>query len=517
MRVSIASRGILGLGLGLAVLIFGAGRVAGQTPNWREPRLAQDPAGPLPEALNEIRPQVFVDGAGHVYRLWVDEWAGQGRHIRFQASPDGGRTWLPAPLTLDRDTPADGRSTAPAFAIDPAGGRLYAVWRLKLADGSKHIRLSSSSDRGAGWQPALTLNNQGAAFSGQIAAPGDGQVYVVWYDERRGRPAPALARRSERGLMIFFNRSADGGQTWLPQDVRLSTPGEERPDATPEDRDPAAPTAEAQAGDGARRGAFLSAQPRIQADAQGRVIVAWIDNREGRTEIYARSSSDGGRTWGAEVNVSRGGHSAREQEILTDGTGGVFLVWTDNRDGTPNVFFARSTDGGRSWDPPVSVSRGPRGQSIALAPSMALGPDGRLYVVWQDRRHGREDIYLNVSADGGKSWLDRDVRLDRDGAGTAISRAPQVVSGAPGEVAVVWEDDRAGFEQILLTRSADGGRTWLPAEVRVDVTTPPRMRARNPHAVWDRAGVLHVVWERWAGPDRDAEKRAEYRRVELQP
>src|SRR5262249_42113076 len=138
------------------------------------------------------------------------------------------RTWLSAPLMLDRDKPEGARSTAPGLAIDPAG-RLYAVWRTRLVNGNKEVQFTTSADHGATWTAVRALNEQGGAFSGRVAAPGDGHVYVVWYDERRtpGRPAPAL--RSQRGLMIFFNHSPDSGQTWLSHDLRLSE--DQRPSA----------------------------------------------------------------------------------------------------------------------------------------------------------------------------------------------------------------------------------------------------------------------------------------------
>src|SRR5262249_23673084 len=278
-----------------------------------------------------------------------------------------------------------------------------------------------------------------------------------------GRPAPAL--RSQRGLMIFFNHSPDSGQTWLSHDLRLSE--DQRPSALGAGTKSGTTAGGADSGGDASDGkgatprrernrGFIRAQPRIQADPRGRVFVAWMDNRGGLTEIYFRASTDHGQSWGPEINVSRGASSAREHQLLTDGQGRVFLAWTDSRDGKPDVFFARSEDGGATWAAPVRVSHRAVGATSSISPNMAIGPDGRLYVAWQDQRNGRDDIYLNVSADRGQSWLGQDIRLDRDDAGTGISRSPQVVVGGPGTVAVIWEDDRAAFEQLLLNLSTDG-------------------------------------------------------------
>jgi hypothetical protein len=146
---------------------------------------------------------------------------------------------------------------------------------------------------------------------------------------------------------------------------------------------------------------------------------------------------------------------------------------------------------------------------------MALDPDGRLYVAWQDRRNGREDIYMNISADRGKTWLERDIRLDRDDPGTGISRTPYVVARKGGHVAVVWSDDRSGFDRLLLNWSRDGGATWPAEEISVDVPGAATDHARNGRLAWDETGVLHAVWEAWKGEGQQVEKHVEYRRLTL--
>lgn len=496
--------GRVGLAVGVGLL---AGGVLAAGPGWPQggPARRGAPGGSFlgqAAGAGQADPRVVVDDRGGVYRVWVDQWDGQGRDIRFQRSADGGMTWLPEALVLDRDKPADGRSTAPRLLVD-GSGRLLTLWRTKLREGGgrKELRFLSSPDRGASWPgPPRVLNRGGGALEGDLATDGQGRVYAAWYDERLGA-ATGAGTRSRRGFVIYFNRSEDGGQSWLAEDVRLSGAG-------PEDREGAP---------GARRRAAFSAQPRIQADRQGRVVAAWVDNREGRTEVYVRVSEDRGRTWGPELNVSRGASSATDHQLLTDGEGRVYLVWTDARDGLDDVFFARSEDGGRRWEAPVRLSRRPVGATLSTAPHLALGPRGHLYVAWQDRRHGREDVYLNLSRDYGRTWLAEDLRLDRDDAGTGVSRRPFVAVGPDGRVAVAWDDDRSGFGQILLTWSADGGRTWLDREVRVDTTTGPGEDARGVRLAWDPAGRLHAAWEVWAPAQGSGPRRVEYRRLGLGP
>jgi hypothetical protein len=442
--------------------------------------------GPQPGQTN---PQIAVDGGGRVYWLWVDSLRRQRADIKLQRSVDGGVTWVGEAITVDEDKPASGEGVSPVLVSD-AAGRVMVLWRAKVRRGAslKEMKFVMSPDGGATWErPSKVLNRGQQGLSGDLAADGQGNVYATWYDERRrprGTPGP-----EGRAFDIYFNRSQDFGRTWLTEDVPLT--GTEP---------------------GAQGRGF---QPRLQSDGKGGVYIAWVETRTGRTEIFFRASHDHGKTWDPEINVSRGGLSATNHQLLVDSAGNVMLVWTDNRSGPSDVFFARSDDGGRHWATPVRLTRTRIGSSRAEVPHMAASRDGRVYVAWQDKRNGREDIYLNVSADGGKTWLDQDIRLDRDDIGTGVSEFPHVLVRADGSVVVAWSDDRNGYEQVLLTVSADGGKTWLDREIRVDTDTKPRHRARGVKLAANAAGVIYAVWEDWEGGGSAVQKSVAYRRVVL--
>src|SRR5262249_45111707 len=81
------------------------------------------------DEVSQIDPAVYADGAGAVYRLWIDSLRNEGGDVRFQRSADDGQTWS-APMALDRDKPEHGVSTMPTLMID--GERVVAMWRTKF-------------------------------------------------------------------------------------------------------------------------------------------------------------------------------------------------------------------------------------------------------------------------------------------------------------------------------------------------------------------------------------------------
>lgn len=468
------------LGAIVLILTAGCGGLKGGRP-------APVAAPPTPPPFNVTNPQIHVVGKQTVYRVWVDEAGGFGRHIRFERSVDGGATWS-SPITLDHDKPDTSRSRDPDLVTDEKG-HILVTWQTKHQTGEKEIRFTASEDFGATWRPqSVRINQAAGAFEPRIAWDKDRHVYVTWFDERLGAVRPGA--RKVKDLMVYFTRSSDLGRTWA-EDIPLSTGV---PDKT--------------------KRVLISAHPVIGADAQGRVYVLWQDTRTGQGELFFRRSEDFGASWGEELNVSRGGLSAGNHSLLADQAGHLLVVWNDRREGGEAIFLTRSEDGGKDWTPPTRVGQAAPAGVGAAFPNPAVTADGRLYLAWQDERNGRPDIYLAISTDRGKSWEEKETRLDRDDAGTAVSRLPRVAADGHGRVAVVWEDDRAGGEAIYLTASKDAGRTWS----REVVVSPPGDRshsARNAQVALDEAtGALHVIWEAWEGSDpTETTKRLGYRRL----
>jgi len=97
--------------------------------------------------------------------------------------------------------------------------------------------------------------------------------------------------------------------------------------------------------------------PGVGAGDAGDVRVAWMDNRTGAYNIWYRSSSDGGQTWSAEVQVSqfRGGYPYVTAQgfsfpygdyitLALDSKGHVHLAWGEGPSwsGPGNVLYATS-------------------------------------------------------------------------------------------------------------------------------------------------------------------------------
>ena len=123
-----------------------------------------------------------------------------------------------------------------------------------------------------------------------------------------------------------------------------------------------------------------------------------------------------------------------------------------------SIYFATSTDGGRSFQAPVKVAevgalalgrhRGPR--LAILRDAMAIA------AIVGEKQVG--DLVTWRSTDGGKSW--GRTGTVNDIAGAAREGLHAIVAAPDGGLVAAWLDLRGKGTQLMGARSSDGGRTW---------------------------------------------------------
>jgi hypothetical protein len=119
----------------------------------------------------------------------------------------------------------------------------------------------------------------------------------------------------------------------------------------------------------------------------GEVLVAWQDGRNGRSDIFLARSTDGGRTWGKEdkrMDMDEPGTAVSAYPKLAVGKDGrVAIAWDDDRDGAEAVYLRLRSVGVQSeWGPETRVTT-PAPKSAARLPQLIWGPDLSLYLAWE--------------------------------------------------------------------------------------------------------------------------------------
>ena len=131
----------------------------------------------------------------------------------------------------------------------------------------------------------------------------------------------------------------------------------------------------------------------------------------------------------------------------------------------------------------------PAGVATAQYPKITSDANGHVYVVWQDSRNGRYDIYFNYSSDNGAAWQANDLRINTTPAGTEYAHYPRICCDEHGHVYAVWLDDRG----ISFNYSSDYGAHWLTDDIRVKEFLPNEA-LDEPWISCDANGHVYVTW-----------------------
>ena len=407
-----------------------------------------------------------------------------------RVSRDGGATWRSTAIPAPPGTPAIA-CFGPDAAFD-ADGTLY------LSFTSAGLVPGQGTAPDAVWIAASHDGGQSLATPARASGPLAFQVRVAADPARGGRVYLSWLQAEETsrwGLVgatnpILASRSDDGGRTWS-QPVRVSADS---------------------------RSLVVAPVPAVAGD--GELVVAYLDVGDDRLDyegahegkggepypgpwwLVAARSVDGGATW-QEAVVDRLVPFRRFLQLFPPSPSvavagrRIYLAFGDGRLGDADVWVWASPDAGRRWTPARRVNDVRQGDQYLPAASVA--PDGRLDVVYYDRR-----------ADPGGSMTEVSLQSSRDHARTFGPRTD--LSDRPFDAGIGLGADRGlpelGTRLALVAHDARSLAIWAdtraghPATTRQDlaggvVSVPPDRgwdrRVRGASAALALAGAGAVI------------------------
>jgi len=359
-------------------------------------------------------PSVRIDDAGHISVAWMEE----DKEVRavLYAHLDNGRGPIGTPVLVNSPTEVPYiRQEAPALAA--SGDEVLVTWAVthsKVAPDkpfSNDLRLSRSPDGGKTFLPSVLVNDDnqviGHSFDSIHVAP-DGVVHVAWIDAREGKKEPGT----------FITRSTDHGRT-VEKNLKVD------------------------------ENTCVCCRTSLTTGPDGTLYVAWRKILPGdlRETVVARSD-DQGLTFTTPVIVghdkwSFNGCPHRPASIGTDHRGRLYVVWyTEGSDETPSIFLAYSDDRGDTFSPKqkLNVSKG----TFPDHPQMAVDPEGRLVIVWEEQSPVRREIVASTSLDRGQTFSAPQKINDKKG------QTPSVSINAHGQAALAWLEHAMPNHRIVM-------------------------------------------------------------------
>jgi hypothetical protein len=222
-----------------------------------------------------------------------------------------------------------------------------------------------------------------------------------------------------------------------------------------------------------------SNRPAIAVGEDGSLHVVWHDEASGAWDILYASRAPGG-SWSAATNISNNAGWSFQPEIVVGGDGSLHVVWHDHTSGNRQILYAsKPVDG--PWSPPTQVwSNG----GTSSFPALAVGEDGYLHLVWEERTPDNWEILYATRPPGG-SWASP----ENVSGSVRKSRRPGLAVAGDGSPHVVWQGEAEGNLRLYYAARGQAGSWSSAADISEDVLTSTRSAI-----VVAKDGSLYAAW-----------------------
>lgn len=363
-----------------------------------------------------VGPSVQVDEHGQVSLAWMEEDKDVRSVLYARSTEPGGPMGAPVRINRPEDVPY-WRQEAPALVVQ--GEDVFVTWGLAHPKATPQqpfateLRLSRSTDGGKTFEPSIAVNDDPGVIQHAFDAlhrDTEGRLHLSWIDGREGKKEPGT----------YVARSLDGGAT-ITKNLKVD------------------------------EGTCVCCRTAVTSSPDGMVYVAWRKIFEGnvRETVVARST-DSGASFEAPVVV---GHDKwvfpacphRPASMGVDRQGRLYVVWyTEGTDEIPAVYLAYSDDRGKSFSEKrkLNVSK----NTFPDHPQIAVDPEGRVLVVWEEQGPVKRDVVMSVSTDRGEIFTAPQKLNDKK------SQTPVVAVNAQGLFALAWmEHGMPGHKIVMQT------------------------------------------------------------------
>lgn len=246
--------------------------------------------------------------------------------------------------------------------------------------------------------------------------------------------------------------------------------------------------------------------PSVAMDRNEVATVVWVDNSQ-KDIFLQRYDSEGREQLGEAVNVSRSSDifSWLPRVVVEPEGDEVYVLWEEivfsGGSHGGEIFFARSEDGGETFEEPVNLSNTINGAGKGRLTrdrwdngslDLIRGPQGELFVAWTEFEGG---LRFTRSTDGGQTFSDS-YRVA--GSDERPARAPSLGTSPEGVIYLVWTVGEDEAADIHFTSSENSGESFGPARV----ATESNGHSDAPKVAVDDGGRVHLVFgESPQGPE----------------
>ena len=434
----------------LAVVAVGLTVLAGGAANAANPPVQTKPVHVTKDDLNPSRTYSAPNLLAHPSNpnIVVGAFADlRTRRCGLIRTVDGGRTWTvpdaspsPASYPSCNSNPRGSFQGMLAFGRDDA--LYYALDGWDTQDGgiggNVSMVVSRSTDLGDSWLPVVARDARGKSgeqqesyrpITGFAVDARTGSLDTVYVGS--GRRQPGFSGSNALPVQPVVAVSTDGGKTFgEPVNLAESAFGDgatrqkafQSATTVPNAPTTTTPPAGSRASTPDQAANFGGFGPGVTVDARGTVYAIWPAtyanlNPRPSNGIFLSRSDDKGKTWTSspvtpfDWNLGSFASLAWSPEGGSQGTLHAVINGYERVGvaGYEDIFYYRSTDGGRTWSERRNVTDDDPSQMFGqYYPTVGVAPDGRVEIAFWDTRNDpgyrSNDVYMVTSRDNGETW-----------------------------------------------------------------------------------------------------------------
>jgi len=236
----------------------------------------------------------------------------------------------------------------------------------------------------------------------------------------------------------------------------------------------------------------------IVSDGNGGAFIIWIDNRNtGGVDIYGTHILFSGNIssgWDANGNtIANASGDQGQHTFWEDGTGGAIMAWCSQPSPAEgDIYVQRITaDGDLLWGADGILLCG--APDVQETPKMTPDGTGNFIISWRDKRNENfGDIYAQrIDLNGDLLWGD-DIEICVE---NGIQTDPEITQSSDQGAIVVWEDGRNNpwFYDIFAQKvDINGNLIWQPEGNPICIEN---YEQRNPRLTGNDVGGCWIVWD----------------------
>ncbi|MEE2858790.1 MAG: hypothetical protein VX820_03635 [Candidatus Neomarinimicrobiota bacterium] len=426
-------------------------------------------------------PQLVIDGNGGAYVIWMDyrnESDSEGDVYAQHINSEGVIQWGTEGIALVNKA---GKQASPNICSDGFGGA-FVIWKDNSESSygdiyGTHLSASGVLESGIGI-PIITF--QSYRSSPSLNTGGGGSAVMIWSDDR-GDDLDLYAQRIILNGSTISTEWGVGGKLVCNANGNQSSPrvsqyeGEETIITWEDERDGVTDAYyqildvngnEKLQSNGAVvcSGNWEVIKPRVKAENSIAYIV-WEDRRNDWTsDIYAQKiNSSGDVEWGNGLAIAVASGSQTEPRLTSDGSGGVYFVWEDQRNSSSSGIdiYAQHINANDV------MNHSENGLLICDADNLQFNPlvrnDGEqgAIIIWGDQRTGGSySINVQHIAPSGLT-LQENGKESFFGIATDAANEPYehgILYLGDNSSLIYWQDNRGGDSKIygsMMTSSFD--------------------------------------------------------------